>query len=247
MGQIQIPAKGRMWRKRSLWLAEEYPDEYRHTDLAQEDSDPVNATRLDALPVPLNEEELMDIGERALGSSDQVDPVPEDSIDVGAALDIRQPGHAATEGKYANRGSILCERITVVRPIERVDLPFLTIPDVGPMIADGFHFAFPCQSQKPESPIDSRRSKSPGISTKTSWVDSTCRGYLAESHSNYCRRETAIEREITDLLLAKPNEPLAMIVVHLGDSRYASVPRVQSSLVVKRKGIDSYKGRLCAR
>ena len=57
----------------------------------------------------------------------------------------------------------------------------------------------------------------------------------------------AIEREITDLLQPKNHEPPAMVEVALGDSRYRTVPRVHSTLVIKRKGIDSYKGRLCVR
>ena len=57
----------------------------------------------------------------------------------------------------------------------------------------------------------------------------------------------AIEREITDLLQPKAHEPPAMIEIDLRDSRYSAVPRVRSTLVAKRKGIDSYKGRLCVR
>ena len=36
-----------------------------------------------------------------------------------------------------------------------------------------------------------------------------------------------------------------MIYVALNDSRYLAVPQVHSALVVKRKRIDPYKGRLC--
>ena len=57
----------------------------------------------------------------------------------------------------------------------------------------------------------------------------------------------AIGREITDPIKAKPHEPPAMIEVDLHDSRYRSIPRVRSTLVVKRKGIGSHKGPLCVR
>ena len=115
------------------------------------------------------------------------------------------------------------------------------------MLSEGFHFAYPCQSKTPEFPTDSRQSK------PSEYVDRDISDGFDPSRIpprvafKLLPARAAIEREITDLLLAKPNEPPAMMEISLNDSRYAAIPRVQSTLVVKRKGIDSYKGRLCAR
>ena len=57
----------------------------------------------------------------------------------------------------------------------------------------------------------------------------------------------AVEKEINDLLASRGAEPPAMVEVALNDSRFRSVPRIRSTLVVKRKSIGIYKGRLCAR
>ena len=57
----------------------------------------------------------------------------------------------------------------------------------------------------------------------------------------------AVEREITELSQGKSNEPPEMASVALNDSLFRKSPRVHSTLVVKRKGVDSYKGRLCVR
>ena len=42
-------------------------------------------------------------------------------------------------------------------------------------------------------------------------------------------------------------EPPAMVVVSLNDSRFKNIPKIYSTLVVKRKSVGVYKGRLCAR
>ena len=57
----------------------------------------------------------------------------------------------------------------------------------------------------------------------------------------------AIEKEITDLLTAHGNAPPAMLEVDITLPQYRSITRVHSTLVVKRKSIGIYKGRLCIR
>ena len=116
MGQVHIPAEGCMWRKRRRWLAEEYPEEYRPADLTQEDTGAGSGTNADAQIPPISEEELMEIGQRALDPNDPQDPSPEDAIDVGVVRDTQQPGHGAREGNFANHGAILRERITDISP-----------------------------------------------------------------------------------------------------------------------------------
>ena len=58
---------------------------------------------------------------------------------------------------------------------------------------------------------------------------------------------TAIEKEISDLLRSEKGAPPAMLEVSLSDPRYTHLPRVPSTLVVKRKSVALYKGRLCTR
>ena len=55
----------------------------------------------------------------------------------------------------------------------------------------------------------------------------------------------AIGKEISDLLKATPGRPPALIEIALDGPRYRHLARAPSTLVVKRKSIDLYKGRLC--
>ena len=57
----------------------------------------------------------------------------------------------------------------------------------------------------------------------------------------------AIVKEITDLLTPHGNAPPAMIEVDITLPQYRSITRVHSTLVVKRKSVGIYKGRLCIR
>ena len=90
-------------------------------------------------------------------------------------------------------------------------------------------------------------------STKQEYVDHDILGGFGPSRippgiaPKLAPSRVAIEREITDFLHAKPNEPPAMIDVALNDSRYLAVSRQHPAIVITRKGIGSYKGRLCAR
>ena len=57
----------------------------------------------------------------------------------------------------------------------------------------------------------------------------------------------AIGKEITDLLTPHGKIPPAILEIDLSDSRYCHLPRVFSTIIVKRKSIDLYKGRICTR
>ena len=57
----------------------------------------------------------------------------------------------------------------------------------------------------------------------------------------------AIETEITDLLATKTGVTPAMLEINLDDPRFRHLPRVQSTMIVKRKAVNHYKGRLCVR
>ena len=247
MDQIHIPAEGRMWHKRRRWLMEEYPEEYRPAELTIEDSEGDNIPTANAPGRPLSEEELMEIGQRVLDSPDPMDPTTEDAMDVGVVIDAQHPGHATVEGTFVNHGSILCERITDVSTGNRLDSTSTTFPVMGPMLADGFKFGLADQLMNPHTAFESRRIP------PSEYVDQDILDGFDPSRIpprvafKLLPARIAIEREITDLLLAKPNEPPAMIEIALNDSRYSGIPRVQSTLVVKRKGIGSYKGRLRVR
>ena len=57
----------------------------------------------------------------------------------------------------------------------------------------------------------------------------------------------AIEKEIADLLAPRGKIHPAMIAIYLRDSRYLHLPKAFPTIIAKRKSIDLYKGRLCAR
>ena len=52
----------------------------------------------------------------------------------------------------------------------------------------------------------------------------------------------AIETEITDLLATKTGVAPAMMGINLNDPRFRHLPRVQSTMIVKRKAVNRYKG-----
>lgn len=54
-------------------------------------------------------------------------------------------------------------------------------------------------------------------------------------------------KEINDLIAPHGAEPPAMVEVALNDSRFRPVPKIRSTLCVKRKSIGIYNCRLCAR
>ena len=61
------------------------------------------------------------------------------------------------------------------------------------------------------------------------------------------KARTAIIKEIDDLLTPHGQDPTAMLQISLSDPKYRGIARVRSTLVVKRKSVGVYKGRLCVR
>ena len=57
----------------------------------------------------------------------------------------------------------------------------------------------------------------------------------------------AIETEITDFLATRTGVTPSMLEIDLNDSRFRHLPRAQSTMIVKRKAANHYKGRLCVR
>ena len=162
-------------------------------------------------------------------------------------IDTQQPGRQWPHNTYVNHGSILCERIPDMPTENKLDATHSTYYHMGPMLSKGFTFNL--YSHEPtEAPIFSTRE-----SRKEEYCDQDILGGSGPSGIppriafKLAPARVAIEREITDLLQPKAHEPPAMIEIDLRDSRYTMVPRVHSTLAVKREGIDSYKGRLCAR
>ena len=57
----------------------------------------------------------------------------------------------------------------------------------------------------------------------------------------------AAGKEVTDLLKVEKGTPPDMVEIRMVDVRYRHFPRIPSTLVVKRKSVDLYKGRFCTR
>ena len=118
---------------------------------------------------------------------------------------------------------------------------------VGPMLPNGFIFSI--------KNVDSRMNmaRADRMSAKQEYVDQDAIGGFSPPRvptrisSKLIPARESYGREITDLLMAKPHAPPAMAEVDLDDSRFRSAPMVRSTLVIKRKGTDSYNGRLCVR
>ena len=58
---------------------------------------------------------------------------------------------------------------------------------------------------------------------------------------------TDFEKEINDLLVSHGQDPPTMVVVDSEDGKFRKIPRIQSAIVVKRKSVGLYTGRLCGR
>ena len=61
------------------------------------------------------------------------------------------------------------------------------------------------------------------------------------------KARAAIIEEIGDLLTPHVQEQPAMIEIALPDPKYRGIDRAHTTLVVKRKSVGSYNGRLCVR
>ena len=160
-------------------------------------------------------------------------PLVEDSCDVGLVSDALAVGTQRPESSYHCHGAITCEDYAIT-PMEHC---------LGPTYSE---------SLSHESTLTTTQ----GIflqNTKGKYPDEDVLGNFDPSRApprvafRLIPAIEAIEKEANDLLTAKPNEPPAMIQVLLTDPRFKTVPRVQSTLVVKRKGVNQYKGRLCVR
>ena len=247
MDTIPIPTDARNRDKRKKWLEEGYPEDYQppRADLPA-DALAVPET-VDISDSPISNEELMDIGQHELEAPEQDGYGGEDAMDLGLVINSLQPGTTRPEPTFLLNGSLICDRISDMTPGERLDQTYCNTYFMGPMLRDGFTF----ETQSREGV----RIKEPSRKKETShqYVDQDILGGFGPSRIpprvafKLSPARMAIEREITDLLQSKNHEPPAMIEVASDDSRYRSAPRVHSALVVKRKGIDSYKGRLCVR
>ena len=147
-----------------------------------------------------------------------------------------QSGHSFPEGTYVNHGDILCDRINEISQGEWLDSTRSTYYAMGPMLPKGFRFANPIEKLTNEVIHTAR------VDSTHQYIDQDVLGGFDPSRvppriaSKLMSSRGAIHREITDLLQAKPNEPPAMVEVYLLDSRFNGVPRVHSTLVIKRKG-----------
>ena len=71
MDRIPIPVDARVWNKRRRWLAEEYPGEYQPPNADMPDQEMAIPETVDLRDSPISEEELIDIGQKALGAPEQ--------------------------------------------------------------------------------------------------------------------------------------------------------------------------------
>ena len=233
--------------KRNRWTAEEYPEEYQpaSADLPEQEIDAPET--IDLREQALTEADLMEIGQRALGAPEQDSYGPEDSHDVGIVFEGRQLGHTAPEGTCVNFGSLICDRIADIAPAGRMDLAYSTYFEMETMLGDGFRFEDYADASTTEAIHAMRKLNTQEYAAQDILDGFDPSGAPPRIAFKLAPSRLEIEREITDLLRAKPNEPPAMIEVALNDSRYLPIHRAHSTLVIKRKGIDSYKGRLCVR
>ena len=247
MGQIQIPANAKVWNKRKQWLEGEYPEDYQPHSSDLPDSNVAAPDVIDVHDSPMSEQELTQIGQQTLDAPEADGYGGEDPMGIGMIYDAQQPGHVIPESTYILHGSLICERINEFSLGDRLGASYVSYYAMGVILADGFTYRHHSDRVTQEQISSSRDSQ------KTEYMDQDVldgfdpSGVPPRIAPKLIPARQAIEREITDLLAAKPHEPPAMVEVALNDSRYLNVPRSHSTLVTKRKGIDSYKGRLCAR
>ena len=230
MDSIPMPRTKR--RLRDAWRTGELPDDMapNQAELSEEEMELPEVINID--DEPIDEGALVrEVEKHANLTFDS--PLVEDSWGTGLVGDTLAVGTQRPESSYHCHGAILCEDYAVTPMEQCLDQTFL-------------------ESLGPESFLSTEH----GIflqNKKEQYSDEDVLGNFDPSRIpprvafrlNPARE--AIEKEVNDLLTAKPNEPPAMIQVSLSDSRFKAVPRVQSTLVVKRKGVNQYKGRLCVR
>ena len=247
MDNIPISLNAKAWNKRKEWLQEEFPEEYQPTHSQEPEAHADSGEVVDVQDSPLSEQQLMDMGQQILESPEQDGYGDDDTMDIGMIIDTHQPGHQWPHSTYVNYGSLICERLPDISAGSQLDATHSTYYHMGPMLPKGFTFTLHAQDRTDALILATRESQ------KKEYLDQDILDGFDPSRIppriafKLAPARAAIEREITDLLQPKAHEPPAMIEIDLRDSRYTMVPRVHSTLVVKRKGIDSYKGRLCVR
>ena len=250
-----VPMQPRVTRNlRDGWRTEEGLDDNQpiNVDLSDVEMDESGIVNIDVNDAPIIEEELIrgnqsDVQREAVNLT----IVQEDEWDNGVIWNALTAGQQRPQGTYVNHGTILCEDFAETPSKQLLDhthssyylmesSPHLVEPHPGStewmtdMKESVIHQTF-LQAKKQEySDEDILESFDP------SRIPPRIAFRLPPARE-------AIEKEVTDLLTPKPNEPPAMVEVALNDSRYSRVPRVQSTLVIKRKGANHYKGRLCVR
>ena len=239
MDCIPIPLNAKALNKRQKWLAEECPEEYQPSHTQQQEDETDNTEVVDVQDSPLSEQELMDIGQQTLDAPDQDGYGGEDTMDIGMIIDTQQPGHQWPRNTYVSHGALICDRLTEIPVGNQVGATYSTYLHMGPMLASGFTSTLHANRNSDASIHAARESR------KTEYSDQDILDGFDPSmiHPRIAFKlapaRQAIEREITDLLQSKAREPPAMIEIDLRDLRYAMVPRVHSTLVAKRKGIET--------
>ena len=250
-----VPMQPRFTRNlRDGWRSEELPDDHGpiNVDLSDIEVDESGVINVDVDDIPFNEEELTQPEQsNQPTSSTNLMVADEDAWDTGITWDALDAVHHTPQTTYVCHGAILCEDYAVTPTNQCLDTthfnhylmespPHLLEPYpgsrewMGDSQGSAIHQLY-LQTKKEEYNDDDIL-----LNFDPSRIPPRIAFRLSPARE-------AIEKEVTDLLTPKANEPPAMIEIALNDSRYTKVPRVQSTLVVKRKGVNQYKGRLCVR
>ena len=255
------------------WRIREIPDDSEMVDRELTDEEVDIPDSIDVADKPMNEEELQrefreleksgdirkleeleKVGHRDSASSSKSRPVMlmlEDSWDVGLTNDSLGPGHVWPESTYICHGAITCEDHATF-PVESVlGRTFFTYYRMDSLPGQENIFLENAKLLLNHHPLPLKPRKN--CAKKDEYVDDDVMQHFDPSRIppriafKLIPAREAIEKEINDLIHAKPGEPPAMIEVALSDPRFRNVPRAQSTLVVKRKSANQYKGRLCVR
>ena len=249
-----VPMQPRFTRNlRDGWRTEEGPDDNQpiNVDLSDVEMDESGIVNIDVNDALITEEDLIRDNQNS-ASSDSANLMisGEDEWDTGITWNALTAGQQRPQNTYVSHGTILCEDFAETPTKQCLDhthssyylmesSPHLVEPYPGStewmtdMKGSVNHHTF-LQAKQEYSDDDVLENFDP------SRIPPRIAFRLPPARE-------AIEKEVTDLLTPKPNEPPAMVEIALNDSRYLRVPRVQSTLVVKRKGVNHYKGRLCVR
>ena len=139
----------------------------------------------------------------------------------------------------------MCDETTDLPPGNRMGPSYSTYYAMGSMMPNGVNYTshpVPATTESSQSARSTERQEYDGQDVLGGFCPSRTPHRVA---FKLIPSREASDREIADLLKAKPNELPATVEVALKDSRLRTAPRVHSTLVIKRNGIDSYNGRLC--